>query len=408
MARAAGTADLRARILEIGAIGADPEGGCTRLAYTAAEREAHDLLARWAGDLGASVEVDPVGNSICVFDDREPYLLLGSHLDTVRQGGMFDGVAGVLVGLAAAERLRPEHHGLRVIAFAGEEGARFGRPNLGSALAAGMLSAADAQRLVDQSGVSLLTAAGELGFDLRRASSWLDRRVAGFVECHIEQGQVLETTGTSIGLVDAIAGSIRMRVRFTGVAAHSGATPMGLRHDALLAAAEAAVAVEQAARIGRQTVATVGKFEVRPNSITTVPGHAEISVDIRDVDPETQRRCARQVVEAIEEIAERRRVGVEIDVISSQSPVMLASWLRNELRLACEEAGVRYRVLPSGAGHDAAIAARRTDAAMVFVPCRNGVSHSPDEHASEEDLALAVDVIVDALERVDRIGARSG
>ena len=403
--RTSAAAELREQVRAIGRIGADPAGGVTRLAYTPAEREAHALLAAWAADLGAGVDVDAVGNTVCVFDDREPYLLVGSHLDTVRHGGDYDGVAGVLVGLAAARRFAPEHHGLRVVAFAGEEGARFGRPNLGSALAAGYLGSADAQRLVDQAGVNLVSAASDVGFDLRRPDVWLDQRVAGFIECHIEQGRVLEATGTSIGLVDAIAGSIRMRVAFAGTAAHSGATPMGLRRDAFLAAAEAALAVEAAARIGRQTVATVGKVEVGPNSITTVPGSAVISVDIRDVDPETQRRCARQVVDALHEIAERRDVGVEVDVISSQAPVMLASWLRNELRAACEDAAIPYRVLPSGAGHDAAIAARRTDAAMVFIPCRDGISHSPDEDASEEDLALAVDVVVAGLERIDRAGA---
>lgn len=407
MSRAKATAGLRTRTAELARVGADPAGGITRLAYSEEERAAHELVGRWAADLGAEVLVDAVGNSTFVFDDREPYLAIGSHLDTVRQGGAFDGAAGVLAGLAVAERLQPENVGLRVVVFAGEEGARFGRPNLGSALAAGYLSADEAATLRDASGTTLAQAAGSLGFDVARPEIWLDPRMTGFVECHIEQGQVLETSGTSIGLVDAIAGSIRMIVRFTGVAAHSGATPMDLRHDALLAAAEAIVEVERAARIGRQTVATVGKIEALPGSITTIPGRAEISVDIRDVDPETQRRCARQAVEAFREIADRRGVAVEVTVISAQAPVVLAAWLRNELRAACDDAGVRYRVLPSGAGHDAAIAARRTDAAMVFIPCRGGISHSPDEHASEEDLALAVDVITAALQRTDRIiGAR--
>lgn len=399
----AATAELRSRIAQLELVGADTNGGCTRLAYTAEERAAHDLVGSWAVEQGAAINVDAAGNSVFVFDDREPYLMVGSHLDTVRQGGSYDGTAGVLVGLAAARDFQPAHHGFRVVAFAGEEGARFGRPNLGSALVGGYLTSTDAKRLSDADGVSLLAAAASLGFDLRRAERWLDQRVAGFIECHIEQGRVLEASGTSIGLVDAIAGSIRMRVDFTGVAAHSGATPMNLRHDALLAAAETIIAVEQAATIGRNTVATVGKIEALPNSITTIPGHVQISVDIRDVDPETQRRCARLVVEQIEEIAASRGVAADIEVISSQAPVMLSAWVRNALRTACEGDGVRYRVLPSGAGHDAAIAARRTDAAMVFVPCRDGISHSPAEQASEEDLALAAQVIVSALRRMDRL-----
>lgn len=380
---------IRVRLDELATIGADPGGGVTRLAYSPQERAAHELFSRWAGEDGCPVEVDAAGNSIAVYNDGTPYFLLGSHLDTVVHGGCYDGAAGVVGALDAARSLRGEDFGLRVVAFAGEEGARFGRPTLGSSIAAGQLSPEAFARLRDAGDTPLSHAAADLGLDPLACEPWLGDEVGCFFEIHIEQGRQLEDGAARIGLVDAIAGSIRLRFDVAGRADHSGATPMPMRLDALAAASELVLAVEGAARGYRSTVATVGKLEVSPNSVTTVPGLVRLWVDIRDVDSVVQRSTANAVFERASEIADARGVSIDGEVISELAPVVLEAWPRALAHEECERLGMPYRVLASGAGHDAAIVARQAPATMLFVPCVDGISHSPLEMASADDIAAA-------------------
>ena len=390
-------------------IGGVPGGGVTRLAYTEGEREAHGLFARWVAAAGASSEVDAAGNSIAVFREGTPYFLIGSHLDTVVRGGRYDGAAGVIGALEVAQAAGQLRHGLRVVAFAGEEGARFARPTLGSSFAAGFLDRATAARLHDADGTTLLAAASELGLDPAAAHAWIGTDVACFFELHIEQGRQLEAGAARIGLVDAIAGSVRIQFEINGRADHSGATPMRMRADALTAASELVLAVETAGRRNRSTVATVGRMLVTPNSVTTIPGRVTLTVDLRDVDPDLQRRAARRVLDAAAEIAARRGLRVNTDVLSEQPPIVLAAWPRALLYEDCRARRLAYRVLPSGAGHDAAVVARRAPSTMVFIPCVEGISHSPREQASPEDIALATEVLCSTLNRMDElITERSG
>lgn len=397
-------ARVEQRLVEMAAIGADPGGGITRLAYTPVEREAHALFVRWTESLGKRVEVDTAGNTIAVFAEGTPYFLVGSHLDTVAHGGAYDGAAGVVGALEAATLAMEDlRHGLRVVVFAGEEGARFGRPNLGSAAAAGLLSGADYARLRDADGIMLADAAAALGFVPPSVDRWLDKKIACFFEIHIEQGRQLELAATRIGLVDAIAGAIRVRLEITGRPDHSGATPMEIRSDALAAAGQLILAVEEIARQYRSTVATVGRLEVRPNSITTVPGQVVMWADIRDVDADQQRQAARLLFERAEAVGEARGVSISGEVVSNQAPVVLDAWPRAIVRGECEARRLAYRVMPSGAGHDAAIVARRAPATMLFIPCVDGVSHSPAEKASPDDVALAAELVAAAIRRADRL-----
>jgi hydantoinase/carbamoylase family amidase len=396
------TARVRARLDELGRIGADPAGGVTRLAYSPEERSAHDLFAEWADADGHHVEVDQAGNSVAVCAQGTPYFLIGSHLDTVVQGGIYDGAAGVVAGLEVARLVGGDlAHGLSVVAFAGEEGARFGRPSLGSNAAAGLLSADDIARLTDARDVTLASAAAELSLDIAAVDTWIGSDVACFFEIHIEQGRELESGAARIGLVDAIAGSIRIRFDIEGRADHSGATPMRMRLDALAAASELVLAIEDAARRYRSTVATVGKLEIRPNSVTTVPGHVRLWVDVRDVDADVQRSTGNEVFERAREVAKARHVLIRGEVISEHRPVVLEAWPRVLAHEECVRSGVSYRVLPSGAGHDAAIVARHTAATMVFVPCVEGVSHSPHETANAGDIAAASALVAAVVRRAD-------
>lgn len=242
------------------------------------------MFAEWAAEHGKECTTDAAGNSIATYREGIPYFLTGTHLDTVVQGGAYDGAAGVISALEAARAVAEgTDSGVRVVAFAGEEGARFGRPNLGSALAAGLLEPEAVSRLADADDVTLGDAAEALGFPTPAADRWLGPEIICFIELHIEQGRQLETGAARIGLVDAIAGSVRLRFEFRGRSDHSGATPMPMRSDALAAASELVLDAERIGRQYRSTVATVGKVEVQPNNVTTVPGVARLWLDIRDV-----------------------------------------------------------------------------------------------------------------------------
>lgn len=394
----------------IAQIAGGPGGEVSRLAFTPAEREAHELVAEWMRDAGLSVRTDPFGNTIG--EQRStgvPYLALGSHLDSVPSGGRYDGIVGVVGALEVARMLGEAgittRHPIRLVAFANEEGARFGEACLGSKAIAGVLGAADAERLVDADGVTLAEAMARLGMHADRLpeARWRPGEVAAFFELHIEQGRVLETEGAQVGIVDAIAGNTRLRCRLQGRADHSGGTRMQERHDALAAASEVVLAVERLAneRERGSTVATVGRLDVFPNNITTIPGLVRMAVDVRDVDSDRQREAARAVVALAEQICARRGVDLHLEVVSDTSPSVLPLWLRQIGKRACEQLGVAHRILSSGAGHDAQVLARIAPAALLFVPSRDGLSHVPEEWTSVDDIAAGVRVLFETVRALD-------
>lgn len=401
MARAAEVEQLEERFAKLGKIAGDEDGGVSRIAYTSDERAAHTQFVAWVAEAGGRSECDQAGNTVGVLSEGTPYLLFGSHLDSVPHGGRWDGTVGVLAGIEAARRLA-DHGPVRVIAFAGEEGARFGRPCLGSALAVGGLEADDMTALADADGVRFVDAAESVGLFPQTLTPWLDdESVIAFIEVHIEQGRVLEESETMLGVVDAIAGSARLRMTVTGVSEHSGATPMDIRRDALTAAAEIVLAIERLAqRDAGDLRATVGRLTVSPGSITTVPGEVALTVDVRDTDTDRQRRAAASIVQAAASIAGARAVELRVEELSFVGAVLLSAWARRALQQAAEDRGVSYRIMPSGAGHDAGLVARRAPAALLFVPCAGGRSHVPDESANVDDVLVAVDVIVDAGRRL--------
>jgi hydantoinase/carbamoylase family amidase len=376
------------------------------------EREAHELVGGWLRELGLRLRTDAIGNTIA---ERKgirpgPFLAIGSHLDSVPHGGQFDGVVGV-VGAVELVRLLNEagletEHPVRVALFTGEEGARFGEPCIGSKAIVGAWEGRDLTRVRDAEGISLQSAVEKLGLDIGRLpeSRWQAGEVAAFLELHIEQGRVLESESRHIGLVDVVSGSTRLRLQVHGRADHSGGTPMSLRADALNAAAEIALVIEALANDPRHrgTRSTVGRLELYPNSITTVPGKVTMAVDVRDIDSDRQRTAASEIVERARWICERRGVRLEAEVIADTSPAVLSMWLRELTSNVCQELGIDYRVMSSGAGHDAAILARLVPAAMVFVPSRDGLSHVPEEWTSAADIARGVEVVYHSLLRLDR------
>lgn len=397
---------------EVGEIGADPRGGWSRLAFGPEERRAHAVFERWARQLGLSVWTDSIGNTFGELPGvafSGPALLVGSHLDTVPGGGNFDGVAGVAAALEAVRLLgagealgRP----CRAVVFSGEEGARFGAPCIGSRVATGVFTAETLRELTDADGRSIAECAAEVGLDPGQASQavWPAGSVAAFLELHIEQGRVLESRGTRLGVVDAIAGSTRVELEFSGRPDHSGATPMRLRSDALVGAGEFVVEVERRAAAHRTTVATVGKISVDPGSITTVPGTARLSLDVRDVDSERQRDLLEELLDGAARIAARRSLEVAAALLSDQSPVVLHKPVRERLAESALESGISFRVLPSGASHDAAHVTRIAPTGMLFVPSRDGLSHAPGEWSNVEDIAVGAGVMAKTLRALDEGG----
>jgi allantoate deiminase len=394
---------------ELSEISRDPRGGQSRLAFSPEERRAHHLFEMWAEKLGLSLRRDPVGNTYAELAGTKPgpALLAGSHLDTVPNGGNFDGAAGVAAALEVA-RVLSETGGLespyRIVVFSGEEGARFGAPCIGSRVATGVFTAATLRELTDEGGRTLAQCAAEVGLQPDKVAEavWEPDSVAAFLELHIEQGRVLESQGRTLGVVDAIAGSTRVELIFSGRADHSGATPMHLRHDALVGASEFVLEAERRASALRTTVATVGRLEVDPGSVTTVPGVTRLFLDIRDIDSERQRDVAEDLLDRAMRIAARRGLELSANLLSDQSPVVLHKPVRERLAHAAEEAGTDFCVLPSGASHDAAHVAKVASTGMVFVPSRKGISHSPDEWSDVEAIARAADVMARALQLLDQ------
>jgi allantoate deiminase len=395
-------------LTELGRIGPDPRGGWSRLAYSGEEREAHALFRRRLEEYGLRTSTDAVGNSFghLAGAERLPALMSGSHLDTVYQGGNFDGAVGVAAAVEIARLLAEQgglRHPLRVVAFAAEEGARFGAPCIGSRLVTGAYGADTLRQLVDRDGISAFTAADQVALQPHDAASarWDFGDIKCFVEVHIEQGRVLETRKRPIGIVHCIGGSTRVELTFDGHADHSGATPMWLRQDALAAASEFVLAAERRARAHATTVATVGRLDVQPNSLTTVPGRVVLALDVRDIDSERQRELAESLLDDAVRISTGRNVAVSARRLSDQSPVVLHGTVQNVLASAATRKDIPFITLPSGASHDAAHLAKHIPTGMVFVPCRDGVSHSPEEHAEPARLAEAVDVVVEAFRAID-------
>ena len=397
---------------EIAAVSDTPAAsGVTRIAFTEREREAHRLVAGWWGDLGLEVYTDPIGNTIAERPGRvdQPAIGTGSHLDSVPRGGRFDGIAGVVAAVETARLMVTHELGhdrpIRFVAFAGEEGARFGQACIGSKGVGGMWTPEALAATRDADGTSIADAMSSVGLHPDRVaqSVWTREHWAAFIELHVEQGQVLEDQGIDIGVVDLISGSTRFELLVEGVASHTGSTPMSLRADALAAAAEIVLMAEAIANDARHrgTRCTVGKLEVEPGSMTTIPGTARLWVDVRDVDSGRQRTTANEIVSRSRDVAERRGVHLEARLLSDASPVVLPIWIRDLISDVCKDKNLPYRVMYSGASHDTQMVNNVIPGGMLFVPSRKGLSHVPAEWTSSAQLARGVDVLLASLLALD-------
>jgi hydantoinase/carbamoylase family amidase len=402
---------LREQIEELATFNDDPAaGGITREVFTPTYARALEWVAQRMRDAGLDTRLDAFGNLWGRWTGSEPgaaRVVTGSHVDTTLNAGRYDGVVGVLGAIEAVRALRADgftpRRGIEVIAFAGEE-PRFGTGCIGSRALVGQLGPADLQRLRDRDGVSLAAALDAAGFppDQVPTAAIDPAEVHAFVELHIEQGAVLERGGEQVGVVTAIAAPHDLRLIVRGEAAHSGATPMALRRDALAGAAELMLVLERLARASSSgtTVGTVGVIRAFPGAINVVPGEAQLDIDVRDSDLGAREQVVAELLAAAEAIATARGLSVDVEPIVVDTPVQCAPDVIVAAIAACEELGLRHRSMTSGAYHDAMIMAAKVPVGMIFVPSRGGISHHPDEYTAPEQVDDGARVLAGTLERL--------
>jgi len=391
----------------LGRVSEEPDR-LTRRFATPAMREANRVVAGWMRDAGMTVRQDNIGNLIGRYDGHDPgakTLLLGSHMDTVRDAGRYDGPLGVLVALTLVERLRARGRrlpfALEVIAFADEEGLRYHTAYLGSRVLVGAFDPADLSR-ADEDGITMREAIQAWGGD-PAAIAGEGRRpdeLLAYCEVHIEQGPVLERHDLPVGAVSVIMGQSRFDVAFSGQAGHAGTVPMDLRHDALCAAAAFVLAVEELARRETGLVATVGHLVVGPGASNVIPGTAALSLDVRHLDDAARAAACHALHKQAVASDATRGVAADWRPVQENTTVRCSPWLSSLLSEAIDSLGYEARSMPSGAGHDAVVMSGLCPVAMLFVRCADGVSHNPAESVTVEDVAVALDVMDGFLERL--------
>jgi allantoate deiminase len=370
-------------------------GETTRLFLTPPMREVHALLKGWMGATGMTVRIDAIGNLRGVWPGLTgdcPRLLIGSHLDTVPNAGAFDGILGVVLGLAVVEQLRGQHlpFAIEVIGFSEEEGVRFNKPFLGSLAMIGRLDAETLAR-TDRNGITVIDAIRNFGLDPANLSgAVMSERSLAYLEFHIEQGPILESEAASLGIVEALVGQTRMQLTFTGQANHAGTTPMHLRHDAMAAAADWIVAVETYANANAGLVATVGKVETSPGAGNVIAGRVTASLDVRHVDDHTRQTTVSSLIDIANSAGAKRGVQVSVQTQLEQSAVPLNPHLAQLLQKAAENEGFPSRRMTSGAGHDAMIVSERLPSTMLFLRSPGGLGHHPDESVFPQDVEAAL------------------
>ena len=411
MNRAQAHPRVHAAIARLATFNSDPDaGGITREVYTPEYQASLDYIAGLMRAAELDVRVDAAGNLVGRWegtDPAAPAVLSGSHFDTTLNAGAYDGVLGVIGAIEAVHGLRERglrpRRSLEVWGIAGEE-PRFVAGCIGSRAMAGQLTAEALDRLVDRDGVTAAQAMRATGLDPARVE---DARidpasVHAFVELHIEQGGVLESTGETIGVVRWIAAPHELRIVLRGEANHAGATPMNLRHDALVGAGELIVALERLALASPSatTVGTVGVIRARPGAINIVPGEVELEVDIRDSDGDARDAVVDGLLATAEDVCARRGLELEVEAIARDQPAACSDLVIDATIAACEELGRPFRRMVSGAYHDAMVLGRQVPIGMIFVPSAGGVSHHPDEYTAPHEIDAGVDVLTGVLARL--------
>jgi allantoate deiminase len=398
--------EIVARIDELGKISETPEH-LTRIFLTEQHRAAADLIFGWMRDAGMRAHLDAIGNVSGRYEGERPglpCLMLGSHYDTVRDAGKWDGPLGLITAIACVADLNKRGKRLpfaiEVTGFADEEGIRFASTLLGSRAVAGTFDES-VLGTRDRAGISMRDALTTFGLDPEHigAAARARRELHAYLELHIEQGPVLEQNNLPVGLVTAISGATRLAASLTGMAGHAGTVPMALRRDALAGAAECIGAIEEFCRTDEGgLVGTVGYITAMPGATNVIPGRVSFTIDIRAATDAHRKLAVTDIVRRIEVIAKRRKLALQVDVTHENRTVPCAPWLKAQVADAIAAEGFRVFELPSGAGHDGMAMIDIADVAMVFVRCRGGVSHHPDEHVDAADADAGARVLLRLIE----------
>ena len=398
--------EIVGRINQLGAISETPEH-LARIFLSPEHRVAADLVLSWMRDAGMAAHLDAIGNVCGRYEgDRPglPCLMLGSHYDTVRDAGKWDGPLGLITAISCVADLNRRGRRLpfavEVVGFADEEGVRFASTLLGSRAVAGTF-VESALNSRDHTGVSMRDALVTFGLDPEHvgAAARARRDLHAYVELHIEQGPVLERQNLPVGVVTAIAGATRLAANLTGMAGHAGTVPMALRRDALTGAAECITTIEELCRTDDGgLVGTVGYIDAMPGATNVIPGRVNFTIDLRAPTDAHRKRAVADIVRHIEAIAKRRELALQVDVTHENRTVPCALWLKTQVAEAVAAEGYKVFELPSGAGHDGMAMIDISDVAMIFVRCRGGISHNPAEHVELADADAGARVLLRLIE----------
>jgi allantoate deiminase len=394
---------LEERIQTLGKIGKTKDGGVTRLALTQEDKEGQELVKSWMEQAGMQVRLDAAGNLIGrkegTIGNAEP-VVIGSHIDTVINGGMFDGALGVIAGIEVVQHISEEHirieRPIEVIAFCEEEGSRFQVGGLfGSQAMVGKIQPSDLD-IRDKSGISRREALMQFGLNPDDLFTKVARRkgeMAVYLEMHIEQGPVLEEMGIPFGIVNGITGAASVQITVEGKANHAGTTPMKMRNDAFLGAAEISLALEKICLFyGPPAVGTIGTADVFPGLTNIVPGRVMLRADIRDLSAKRRDEILEQFKMRASAIGKERGLNIELNIIRKVNPVLSSSAVVDIMKQECGKVDVKFLEMPSGAGHDAQMMAELTEMGMIFVRSTNG-SHNPKEFAAIEDITAGAELL---------------
>ncbi|MGB8535355.1 MAG: M20 family metallo-hydrolase [Acidobacteriaceae bacterium] len=391
----------------------DTPPGISRLVFADADQRSRVWLKSQCSDAGLAVREDAVGNMFARWVGARPQLPAigtGSHIDAIPHSGKFDGTVGVLGGLEAIRALQQSgfqpQRSIELLLFTSEEPTRFGLGCLGSRMLSGGLNSDADTRLKDAEGATLAQLRAAAGFQGSLDQVRLpDGYYAAFVELHIEQGPLLEKEGLPVGIVTSIAAPAALRISIEGEGGHAGGVLMPDRKDAFCAAAEIVLAVEERARAtgSIDTCGTVGKCQIYPGAVNSIPSRVEMDVDIRDTDEQRRNRVLREIEQACVQVAARRRLQVRATPINADSPATCSPHVINALVEAAEENGLPYKKMVSRAYHDSLFMARIAPVGMVFIPCRGGVSHRPDEYSAPQEIETGVKVLASTLARLSQV-----
>ena len=395
----------------ISEFGALKGGGLTRLAFSKEDLEARKFLINLIEKNGFKLKIDNVGNIYAIYDDgceadAKP-VCVGSHIDSVPNGGFYDGTLGVMAGLEALTAIKEAGIKLKrplwLINFSCEESSRFKTATIGSKIISGKLSQQRLHELKDEDGISLFEAMSAAGFKPQNLDEAIlkENSLHAYLELHIEQGPVLERSSISVGVVSGIAAPIRFEITIQGKADHSGATPMNMRSDALLAASHIIIAANKFAKNKKTAVATVGYVHAKPGVLNVVPGEARLGVDLRDIDKKSLDELNLELRNFVGELSRELKFSYEIRELSSDEPVKLSEHAINLLEDEAKKLGVETLTLPSGAGHDAMNLTKLANSiGMLFIPCVDGISHNIAEAINFKDAVAATKILTNALIRL--------